>query len=441
MKVLLLIPPHIPSYFNAGHHLPLFQVGAFLRMRNPEWEIQCWDGAALNAGWKEVCDQLVRGHDVIGIMNDFDSVDTLPRTLEYIAELNPSAKTFTFGRLSKQIPGFFRRFNLDAVIESGDYEPGVQSYLSFLCNPTKADDSPGTWIRAKGSVQTTRPGIFLEPELWVFPDVREIPYPEYKRMYQNDLNKYCGIPNCFELVAPVARGCPINCGYCDVPTMQGLMDRRVSAESALDYIAEALQLRDFDYVSFYAPTFTLRRNWVIQLCDAVVKRNMRFLWKCVTTLSHLDDALLNRMAGAGCVRVSVGLETLDPGAASALPMLKRNVERDFDRIAASCRKANIELNCFVILGLPGDSVEGVEYTIRRVLENGARVRPTIYTPYHEMHAEMTLEEVGRYNRQLFTPKIMSNEKSYSCYQLLYANRSDRATPLAQTIAGAMKRAI
>ena len=31
MKVLLLIPPYIPSYFNAGHHLPVFQVGAYSR--------------------------------------------------------------------------------------------------------------------------------------------------------------------------------------------------------------------------------------------------------------------------------------------------------------------------------------------------------------------------------------------------------------------------
>ena len=31
MKILCLVPPYVPSYFNAGHHLPVFQVAAYLR--------------------------------------------------------------------------------------------------------------------------------------------------------------------------------------------------------------------------------------------------------------------------------------------------------------------------------------------------------------------------------------------------------------------------
>ncbi|MDE1478910.1 hypothetical protein KKJ01_11875 [Xenorhabdus bovienii] len=39
MRILLLIPPYIPSYFNAGHHLPLFQVATYIREKNPSWQV------------------------------------------------------------------------------------------------------------------------------------------------------------------------------------------------------------------------------------------------------------------------------------------------------------------------------------------------------------------------------------------------------------------
>jgi anaerobic magnesium-protoporphyrin IX monomethyl ester cyclase len=405
-------------------------VGSFLRARNPELTVSCWDGAVLNFGWKELCKLLVKGFDAVGLLNDFDGVDTFPRTLDYIEELCPSAKTFTFGRLSKQIPGFFQHYKFDAVVESGDYEAGVEFYLKFLLNGDK--DCPGVWISTKPDARAT-PGISLMADEWVFPDVREIPYEDYRRLYSDDLNKYCGIPNCLELVVPIARGCPIGCEYCDVPSMQGARERRVSVDSTLQYIRNATDLREFDYVSFYAPTFTLRREWVLQFCDEILARKLTFLWKCVTTLSHLDDILLQRMAAAGCVRVSVGLETLDPHASQALPVIKRNIETNFDRVADTCRRVGIELNCFVILGLPGDTLAGVEYTVRRVLERGARVRPTVYTPYRKMRPDMTLSEVSRYNRQLFVPESLSSEKASGYYRLLYANRSDKPTQLGETI--------
>ena len=43
MKILTIIPPHIPSYFNAGHHLPVFQVATYLRRNMPSDNVQALD--------------------------------------------------------------------------------------------------------------------------------------------------------------------------------------------------------------------------------------------------------------------------------------------------------------------------------------------------------------------------------------------------------------
>ena len=56
MKILCIIPPHIPSYFNAGHHLPLYYVASYLRENITNISVECVDAAALNYTWKEICE-------------------------------------------------------------------------------------------------------------------------------------------------------------------------------------------------------------------------------------------------------------------------------------------------------------------------------------------------------------------------------------------------
>ncbi|MET0403005.1 MAG: radical SAM protein [Cystobacter sp.] len=432
MRILCIIPPQIPSYFNAGHHLPVFSVSAYLR-RIPGVEfVSCVDASALNSTWKEICDLLVQPFNVIAIMNDFDGIDGLARFVSYARTLAPQARLITFGRTSKQVPGFFERYGLDAIGCAGDYEAIVGDYVRFLMEEG-ASPPAGIALRQEGGYSTPPAGRFLPVEEWVLPEVEEIPYDAYDRMYRNDLNKFCGIPDRRELVVPLARGCPINCAYCDVPKMQGLRERRLPVEQVVDYIEQAFARHPFAYVSFYAPTFTLDKKWVARLCDALIATGHIRPWKCVTTLAYLNEPLIAAMARSGCIRISVGIETFSVEAASSLPKLKRDSRSEFDEIAQLCLRYGVELNCFVILGLPGDSLEGSKATIDHVIRSRARVRPTLYTPYHLMRPDMTEEEISGFNRQLFTPGVCSAEQATEYYRLLFANAADRPTQVMEKI--------
>jgi radical SAM superfamily enzyme YgiQ (UPF0313 family) len=431
MRVLLIIPPYVPSYFNAGHHLPVFQVGSYLRRHVPALELRCIDAGALNITWKDVCDLLMQPFDLIGLLNDFDAVDTFERFVGYARRLCPGAKLVTFGRLSKQVPGIFERMGFDFIVASGDYEAGVHAAIESLGQPARA--LPGVRVRGEAGYLAELPGVFLEPEAWAFPDPAEIPYAAYDNMYADDSHKFCGIPQRRELVVPAVRGCPVGCEFCDVPTMQGRRERRVAVDSVVEYIQRSFAEHPFEYVSFYAPTFTLDKAWVRQLCAALGTLPRRYPWKCVTTTWHLDEELVATMARSGCVRISVGLETLDTAAHKSLPKLKRVDEVSFEEIAGWCSRAGIELNCFVILGLPGDSPSGVRATVEKVLEVGGRVRPTIYTPYHLMRDDMSLAQVGEFNRQLFIEGTQPREIEQLYYELFYANADDRLTEVMAKI--------
>ncbi|NTY37432.1 B12-binding domain-containing radical SAM protein [Burkholderia diffusa] len=417
MKILCLIPPQVPSYFNAGHHLPVFMTGAFLRERLNNAEVKCVDGGSLNLTWRALGEILVPGFDLVILVNDFDGIDTFERTIAYVRELSPSARIMTVGRLSSRLPGYFERFDLDAIHAGGDPEAAALAYASSMGADRTVN---GVAVRRPdGTYSAPGTGIALPAEEWVLPDVAEIPHETYSRLYLDDLHKFCGIPDRLELVVPVARGCPVGCAFCDVPTLQGTSERRLSVTRTLTYIRDAFSRKPFEYVSFYAPTFTLKASWLQELCEKMIDEGSPWPWKCVTTLRHLDRDRVALMARAGCVRISIGLESLEPAASRGLPVLKQTQQAEFDRLAAWCREAGVELNCFVILGLPGDSLAGVRTTVDAVRDAGARLRTSIYTPYHLMTADMSGEAAARYNRQLFVDAHPDGDARAAYYQLFF----------------------
>lgn len=406
--ILVIWPPHVPSYFNAGHHLPLFLVSGYLRAHRPDRPVRAIDAGALNLTWKELGDTLFQTQfGVVAIMNEFDALEGFGRLVTYVRALVPDAKIVTFGRLSNHLPGFFERYDIDAIVHTGDYEAGVAGYLDWLEGGSRP---PGVVLRtAAGWAAPAERGRFLDPEDWVLPDVLEIPYGAYEAMYRRDENKFCGIPQRRELVVPAARGCPIGCHFCEVPGLNGLVERRLPTDRVLAYIEESFTRQPFEYVAFYAPTFTLDRAWTMRLCETLEALGSPYPWKCATTMHHLDQELLGLMGRSGCIRVSVGLETLEEQSHPTLPRIKRVHEDRLGRLAGWCRDAGVELNCFVIAGLPGTTPAGVHRTVAAVRAHGARVRPTMYNPLHEMRPDMSEAEISRFNRQLLAADVDPKE--------------------------------
>ncbi|MFE7277011.1 B12-binding domain-containing radical SAM protein [Streptomyces sp. NPDC057623] len=402
MKVLVIWPPHVPSYFNAGHHTPAFMTAGHLRRDPRVTRVDVRDAGVLNMNWKAVGDLLFQGdYDVVAVMNDFDAVDGLERFIAYTRELSPRSRLVTFGRLSSMNPGYFKRYDLDAIVQSGDYECGVAHVVDAVAGGWPAGPLPGVAVRAAGQWHDPRqPGGSLPAEDWTLPDVDEIPYAAYDRLYARDDHKFCGIPFRRELVVPAARGCPIGCDFCEVPSIFGLKERRLSVDRVIEYIETAFARHPFEYVAFYAPTFTLDRRWVKELCERFQQGSLRPRWKCATTIHHLSEELVTLMGASGCVRISVGLETLEPDSQGNLPRAKQIEDEKFRTLAGWCEHAGIELNAFVIVGLPGTTPAGVARTIEVARRTGARVRPTMYTPYHGMPATLSPLEISRYNRQL-----------------------------------------
>ena len=397
-KVLCIAVPQVPHYVNAGHSLAIFEIAAYLRNK---LRVQAMplDASKGDVNWMDLARTLHKEQfDIIAIQHDLGaSFEGLRQFIKYSKEISPQSKLILFGRQVVKYPKFYQRYGTDAIVESGDYEAGVASFIgldgssSMMPKGISLRTAGGEWMRA------IVPGIVLRPEEISLPDINEINYAAYDLLYQNDENKFCGIPDRRELVVPVARGCPIGCKFCEVWQREGKAERRQSVSRVINYIEESFKATRFEYVSFYAPTFTLRKNWVVDLCNELIKRGSRYPWKCTTALPFLSEDLVALMAKSGCKRISVGLETLGNDK-EWLPEAKRVSKDKFTEVIGWCNKYGIELNCFVILGLPRETIKDMEYTAQVVRDSGARYRPT--TLERKLNDDENLtEEIISFNAQ------------------------------------------
>jgi radical SAM superfamily enzyme YgiQ (UPF0313 family) len=405
---------------NAGHNLSIFELSAYLR-QNITINVTAMDASMGDISWMDMARALYIGQfDVIAIMHDLgNSFESLRLLIEYCKNILPDARLIVFGRQVNKLPKFYRRYDLDAVVENGDYESGVSSFVRYI---TKiSDQCPGIAIKTKeGWMDSSGNGLLLSSEDMILPDVKEIRHASYTKFYATDENKNCGIPERMELVVPISRGCPVGCEFCEVWKREGLRERRISVTRVINYITSSFSNMPFEYVSFYAPTFTLRKDWVNELSTELIKIGSPYPWKCTTALPFLDEDIIRLMSESGCVRISVGLETLGEGQKN-LPIPKQIAEARFREVASWCSKYHVELNCFVILGLPGETIDDAENTAKIVRDVGARYRPTTYESNVKYTSDITeedillnaqrrfiegysKEEISRFNKLLFEEK-------------------------------------
>ncbi len=434
MNVLVLWPPAVPSYFNAGHRIPVWEVASYLRQQDGRRHVTAIDAGALNYTHAAVARELIQCPDVLAVQNEFDTIWGMKVLIAYCRSISPNTRIVTFGRLSSRIPGFFTRYGLDGVVASGDWEAGVAQFVDFVDGTRNASDVRGLLLRNEdGTYTDTGKGTFLPAEQWAFPDVSEIPWPQYARLSGDASLEFSGLPGLRELPVSIARGCPLGCRFCLVPTYQGRKERRRSVRSIIEYIDAAHRVYPFDYITAYCPTFTLQREWVLEFCDALRGHRTGYSWKTCTTLHHLDRELLGTMAATGCRRIGVGVETLEPAALEPLPPKKRVSDEHLRDVARRCRELDIELTCFVMLGMPGQTTAGLAYTLTTLRDLGVRLRPTLYAPYHDLTDDMDEEKLTLWNRQI----LDGEQDGQLCNDNLYRIQfGDRDKAVAELVNGA-----
>jgi radical SAM superfamily enzyme YgiQ (UPF0313 family) len=136
--------------------------------------------------------------------------------------------------------------------------------------------------------------------------------------------------------------------------------RLLSPERVLDEI-RVLYAKGIRNIHMYADLFTVNREQVMGICEAILTQGLKIKWTCNSRVDYVDEEMLKLMGQAGCWMISWGIES---GNEVVLRKAGKGANPNKAKQAlAWARAAGIKNWGYFIIGLPGETVETIRETI------------------------------------------------------------------------------
>lgn len=169
-----------------------------------------------------------------------------------------------------------------------------------------------------------------------------------------------------QAVIKVSRGCPYNCFFCLATPVSGSIVRKRSPENIIEEIKECVSKYNIKNFIFWSDIFNIDRNWTIDLCKKIIDSGLKITWSSNTRANTLDDEMAHWMYKSGCRLCSIGVES---GSQMILDNIGKKITLDDVRKTVSIlKKYKIKIYNYFVIGLPWETEETVEETIKFAIE-------------------------------------------------------------------------
>lgn len=252
--------------------------------------------------------------------------------------------------------------------------PTPEEATSGSMQPRLFDPEAG-WGRILGlSWRNTANKIQHNPERLLPDDIDAIPFPAFDMFrieHYTNLNPLTdGLDmNARAYTIVTSRGCPYKCTYCSKP-ITGDTWRARSVDNVVaewEWLVKDLGATE---IGITDDIWNLDRQRAKDLCRALIKANLNHVpWVTVhgMKVNNTDQELFHLMKQAGCKRVGFGIENGDDWMLRNV--IKKGQTVDMVRQAVKwSKKAKLQTMGFFIFGMPGETEDSMEKTIKLALE-------------------------------------------------------------------------
>jgi radical SAM superfamily enzyme YgiQ (UPF0313 family) len=360
--------------------------------------------------------------DYLGISATTISVTNGARIAEGVKALCPGVVTILGGAHVSAIPE--RTLQAFPSIDFGICGEGEISLFELLARLEAGepiDSVPGLAFRRGGGVQANPRAPYID-------DLDSLPLPawdllpDFPHHFQPSLFSYPRTP-----VATVitSRGCPFSCTFCDRST-SGRKGRTHGVEYTVRLCQHLVDL-GVRHIMFVDDLFTVRKQRVVELCQAFLDHGFSFSWSCNSHPNLLDADTMQLMKRAGCWQIAYGIES---GSQRVLDVVKHEVRiprmRETLRMT---RAAGIRAKGYVMIGHPTEGLDSLAETAAFLKEVELDLcQVTKFTPYPGTPAYPTIREHGSFEESweqmnamnfIFIPTGLSEEILETHFDLLY----------------------
>jgi anaerobic magnesium-protoporphyrin IX monomethyl ester cyclase len=261
--------------------------------------------------------------------------------------------------------------DVDFVVKGEGERTVVELVRKLLSGNAEADGIPGVYYRDKTSGQVR--GSDRSYEM----DLDSLPRPDWESGVSDDdwTGRHGGVQCLMS-----SRGCPYPCKYCAVESIWGKKVRFHSVDRVIEEIESRIRLTGNRRFHFWDDSFTLDGARTKKLCQALIDKNLKIVWTCITRPDLVDADLIRMLQRAGCRHVTFGVESASPRMLQLIGKAKSTAE--VDRAFAVCQAAGMRYNAYYMLGFPDETEEDMAMTVEHLCRCGAvYVGLSIFTPY------------------------------------------------------------
>ncbi|MEQ8788458.1 MAG: radical SAM protein [Pirellulaceae bacterium] len=168
----------------------------------------------------------------------------------------------------------------------------------------------------------------------------------------------------------VGRGCPFLCSFCTIINVQGRKSRYRDADD-VEKLVRDYHGRGVNRFFITDDNMARNKNWEA-IFDRLIKLReeegigIKFLIQ-VDTLCHRIPGFIEKATRAGCNRVFIGLENINPDNLEAANK-KQNRITEYRQMLQDWRNRGTVTYAGYILGLPADTPESIERDLRVIQE-------------------------------------------------------------------------
>lgn len=242
--------------------------------------------------------------------------------------------------------------DIDFVIPGPGEEPTAQLLTMLREGRTDYESVPGICFRREGRVVRTGPAG--RP-------------PDYRTDYSLlPPNKLATMGEYTEVLA--GRGCSFQCTFC-YNAVCGQKWVGKPAEALLDELDEVVARYNPQAINFRDENFFQSKERVLAFLEGYRQRGYTFRWDATCrasyfTKSYIDEALLGRIAQAGCRRLKFGFES---GSQRVLDFLKKgNKAERYIHVARLVAATPIIGSYSFLTGVPTETYEECRQTLKLV---------------------------------------------------------------------------
>ncbi len=255
----------------------------------------------------------------------------------------------------------FLKYDRDILESSGDLDIIIRGENEFTIKEiVSAKDLSmvdGITYRYNGLILRNKDRDFLA-------DLDDLPFPA-RHLVHNELYVR---PDTKEPMAilETSRGCPGNCIFCLVGNVAGKKVRKRSVKSMIDEIRDCVDNYNICNFHFKSDTFTWDKNWLLEICGAIINNKLKIKWLCNSRVDILDRERVIWMKRAGCFAVGLGIES---GSQVILDKIRKGITLEQSRKAvALCKEFGIKAYAYFIIGFPWDTEDTINDSVKFALE-------------------------------------------------------------------------